>query len=611
MCGIAGFVSKKFNRDQLQLMTDTLAHRGPDADGYFFDEGKGAALGHRRLSIIDLSPDANQPFYSADGRYTMIYNGEVYNYKEVAEKYKIKTRTQSDTEIIIEAFAKAGIECINDLNGMFTLAIWDNQTDKLYLVRDRIGVKPLYYWYENGDLAFASELKSIFKLPFTRSIRPSSVSDFLYLGYIPNEETIYKNCYKLQPGHYAVLQKGVLEIFSYWKLENELDPAVLNDEKSAKKTLRHLLESSVSYCMISDVPVGIFLSGGVDSSTVAAIAQSVTDVPVKTFSIGFQEEKYNESVFAAKVAKHIGSDHHEFTVTENDALQLVEGLLDIYDEPYADSSAIPTLMVSQLARQHVTVALSGDGGDELFLGYGFYTWARRLQNPLLKAFRRPLSKALYSFGGNRLKRGSKLFDYPNKKRFKSHIFSQEQYYFTECEVQSLLKTPEPISIDESVQSKHRALTAMEEQSIFDIKNYLPEELLVKADRASMKHSLEVRVPLLDHRLVEFAVNLSQDLKLRGDTGKYLLKQVLYDYVPAEIFNRTKWGFAIPLRIWLSGQLKYLLDKYLSEEVIETCGLVKSGPVQQLKAEFLGGRDYLYNKLWVLILLHKWYLEKHA
>ncbi|HEX7905921.1 MAG TPA: asparagine synthase (glutamine-hydrolyzing) [Chitinophagaceae bacterium] len=610
MCGIAGFVSRKFNRQQLQKMTDVLSHRGPDADGIFYDEANGVGLGHRRLSIIDLSSAANQPFYSADGRYVMIFNGEVYNYKEVAEKYKIQPRTHSDTEIIIEAFAKAGIDSINDLNGMFALVIWDRHTEKLYLVRDRVGIKPLYYWYLEGHFAFASELKSIFTLPFSREIHRPSISHFLYLGYIPHEDTIYKNCYKLQPGQYAVLQKGVLEIFSYWQLESELDPAVLKDEKAAKKTLIHLLESSVKYCMISDVPVGIFLSGGVDSSLVAAIAQSVSSMPVKTFSIGFKEEKYNETVYATKVAKHIGADHHEFTVTEQDAMQLANDLPDIYDEPYADSSAIPTLMVSKLARQQVTVALSGDGGDELFMGYGFYTWARRLHNPFIKTFRKPLAKGLYTFGNNRLKRGSQLFSYPHQHRIKSHIFSQEQYYFNEIEIKELLKEPVAISMDETINSKHRRLSAVEEQSFFDIKNYLPEELLVKTDRASMKHSLEVRVPLLDHRLVEFAVNLSEDLKIHNGTGKYLLKQALYDYIPAPFFDRPKWGFAIPLRMWLSGELRYLLDKYLSEQVIEECNLVNARPVRDLKEAFLSGRDYLYNKLWVLILLHKWYKEKH-
>ncbi len=592
-------------------MTCMLSHRGPDADGYFYDEAKGVGLGHRRLSIIDLSSAANQPFYSADGRYVMIYNGEVYNYKEVAEKYKIHPRTHSDSEVIIEAFAIAGIDSINDLNGMFAMAIWDKQTDKLYLIRDRIGVKPLHYWYDGGELAFASELKTIFSLPFKKEILPSSISNFLYLGYIPHEDTIYQNCYKLRPGQYAVLDKGVLDVFSYWHLENELDPAVMTNEKAARKTLKQLLESSVAYNMISDVPVGIFLSGGVDSSIVAAISQSITSIPVKTFSIGFREKKYNEAAYAKQVASHIRSDHHEFTVTEQDGLDLVDSLLDIYDEPYADSSAIPTLMVSKLARKHVKVALSGDGGDELFMGYGFYTWAKRLEHPLLKLFRKPIHKGLYSFGNNRLKRGSHLFNYPNRERIKSHIFSQEQYCFTEEEINNLLTRPVPLKLNETIISKNRKLSLVEEQSFFDIKNYLPSDLLVKSDSASMHHSLEVRVPLLDHRLVEFAINLSSNLKLRGDTGKYLLKQVLYDYVPEQLFNRPKWGFSIPLQIWLKQELSYLIDKYLADDVIRECNLVKPEIVKQLVQSFRSGLDYLYNRLWLLILLHKWYKEKHC
>jgi asparagine synthase (glutamine-hydrolysing) len=610
MCGIAGFFSKKFNLEHLHKMTDKIQHRGPDAGGYFYDENISIGLGHRRLSIIDLSEAANQPFYSADGRYVMVYNGEVYNFKEIAEKYKITPRTTSDSEIIIEAFAKVGIDSINDLNGMFAIVIWDRHTEKLYLVRDRIGIKPLNYWYEDGNFAFASELKSIFLLPFKKEIEHKAIANFLYQGYIPKEDTIYKNCYKLQPGQYAILQKGALEIFSYWQPENEIDPTVLKNEKSAKNSLRQLLQSSVEYCMISDVPLGVFLSGGIDSSLVAAIAQSVSGLPVKTFSIGFKEAKFNESKYAAKVAGHIKTDHHEFIVSEKDALGLIDGLLDVYDEPYADSSAIPTMLVSQMARKHVTVALSGDGGDELFWGYGAYFWARRLQNPFVKLLRKPIAKTLHTFGDNRLQRGSKLFTYNNKERIKSHIFSQEQYFFTEEEVHSLVKNNPAITIQEDIVGKNRRLSAVEKQSFFDLKNYLPEELLVKTDRASMQYSLEVRVPLLDHRLVEFAVNLSPRLKLNGKTGKYLLKQVLYDYVPASMFDRPKWGFALPLSIWLKTELKYLPDTYLNKQIVEECNLVHYGIVENIVKEYFAGKDYLFNKVWALVLLHKWYKEKH-
>lgn len=597
------------SRQQLGVMTEILSHRGPDADGIFFDEGTGVGLGHRRLSIIDVSAAANQPFYSSDGRFVMVYNGEVYNYIEVAEKYNIRPHTKSDTEIIIEAFSKAGLACLNDLNGMFALAIWDKKDEKLYLVRDRIGIKPLYYYHKENQFAFASELKAIFSLPFQSKIDRTSLSNFLYLGYIPGSSTIYTDCKKLLPGQYAILHKGVLETGYYWKLKDKLEPAGLADEKQAKKILKELVESSVKYCMISDVPLGIFLSGGVDSSLVAAAAQTISSNPVKTFSIGFKEKKYNEAGYARKVAEHIGSDHHEFTVTENEALQLVESLLDIYDEPYADSSAIPTLLVSKLARKHVTVALSGDGGDELFMGYGFYTWAQRLGYPWVKAFRKPIYQTLHAFGNNRIKRGSKIFDYPTEKRIKSHIFSQEQYFFTEEEISELLVRPQPVEFDEVFSPLNRKLSSIEEQSFFDILNYLPEDLLVKTDRASMHHSLEVRVPLLDHRIVEFAINLDSKLKIKDGTQKYLLKQVLYDYLPAQLFNRPKWGFSIPLRDWLTRELKYLVDKYLSKPVVEECGLVRYEKVHELVISFLGGKDYLYNRLWTLILLHKWMKEK--
>ncbi|MES1220715.1 MAG: asparagine synthase (glutamine-hydrolyzing) [Bacteroidota bacterium] len=609
MCGITGFINKDLSRSDLTRMTDILAHRGPDASGYFFDENACVGLGHRRLSILDISEAANQPFYSLDGRYVMVYNGEVYNFKEIAKKYKIDTRTSSDTEVIIEAFASAGIECVNDFNGMFALAIWDKQEERLFLIRDRLGVKPLYYSYNSGQIVFGSELKAIIPFSGVKEIDNNSVFNFLHLGYIPGEGTIYANCKKIKPGHYAVLDKNGMKIEAYWQLENKLTHECLENEKSAKKELNELIQSSVEYCLISDVPLGIFLSGGVDSSLIAAVAQSRSSIPVSTFSIAFSDEKYNESKYARQVAEHIHSDHHEFTVTEKEAIPLVEQLLNVYDEPYADSSAIPTMMLSQLTRKHVTVALSGDGGDELFMGYGFYYWAKRLSNPLVSAFRKPLGSLLRATGNNRFERASTLFEYSSDKRKKSHIFSQEQYFFTESEIKKLLNIHGALTIDEEINYHGRSLSWPEQQSFFDIKNYLPEELLVKTDRASMFYGLEVRVPLLDHRLVEFALNLSPSMKLRGNTGKYLLKQVLYDYLPPSIFDRPKWGFAVPLSRWLKADLKYLIDKYLSKQVLEECGLVNVAQVLKLKEDFFSRKDYLYMRLWALIILHKWVKEK--
>jgi asparagine synthase (glutamine-hydrolysing) len=609
MCGIAGFVSKRYNEEQLRLITDTLSHRGPDANGFYFDAAAGIGLGHRRLSIIDLSAAANQPFYSQCGRYVMIYNGEVYNFQEIKAKYNLTTRTHSDSEVILESFAKNGVKAVEDLNGMFLVVIWDKQEHKLYIFRDRLGIKPFYYYKKGNDFAFASELKSLVKLPVDLSVRRPAIANYLYLGYIPGEQTIYEYCFKLMPGHYAVVSENQFDIVPYWTVEEKLAPQVMRNEAEAKTQLKALLESSVEYCMIADVPLGVFLSGGVDSSLVAAIAQKKSAKPVKTFSIGFTESKYNESKYAKDVAAYIGSEHREFIVSEKEAQEQIVNLLDIYDEPYADSSAIPTLLLSQLTREDVTVALCGDGGDELFMGYGFYNWAKRLSNPLVKMMRYPIAKTLYTLGNNRLKRGSFMFEYPGEARLKSHIFSQEQCYFTIRELDKLMLQPAGIDFDESLAAGARNLSAVEAQSIFDIKNYLSEELLVKVDRASMHHSLEVRVPLLDYRLVEFAINLDEQLKLKGDTAKYLLKQVLYDYIPAEYFNRPKWGFALPLRVWLRNELRFLAEEYLSESATKNAGILHYSVVKQIKEQYLGGKDYLFNKVWLIILLHKWMTTK--
>lgn len=610
MCGITGFISTRWSLSHLEKMTERVAHRGPDAKGYFFDEADGVGLGHRRLSILDLSAAANQPFYSRDGRYVMIYNGEIYNFREVAEKYKLTTRTTSDTEVIIETFAKEGISSIADFNGMFAIVIWDSIDKRLWLIRDRIGIKPLYYYHAEKEFAFASELKAILPLQVCKKINFDSIYNFLHLGYIPGQDTIYRDFYKLKPGSYAILDNQGLRVKSYWKLDDHIQNETLSDEKIAKQKLTELVESSVKYCMISDVSLGIFLSGGVDSSLVAAVAQSVSATPVKTFSIAFKEERFDEAVYARKIAGMIGSEHYEFTATEQEAIDLVDILLDVYDEPYADSSAIPTMLVSSLARKYVKVALSGDGGDELFMGYGFYHWAKRLSNPIISAFRKPIGNVLQLTGNERYERAALLFEYPTIEKRKSHLFSQEQYYFTEKEIAEIMKRPGQVLVDETMSCFNRKISWPEEQSFFDVKNYLPEELLVKTDRASMRSSLEVRVPLLDHRLAEFAINLSSDLKLKGNVGKYLLKEVLYQYLPQSIFKRPKQGFSIPLAAWLKNDLNYLIEKYLSTQVIEEFGIVDMQKVATLKNQFLGGKNYLHTRIWALIILHKWLKEVH-
>src|SRR5688572_1745859 len=440
MCGFTGFITfnHQFTEQDLHSMTDCIAHRGPDSDGFFFNNICG--LGHRRLSILDLSEAANQPFYSANGRYVMVYNGEVYNFQEIAQKLDVPLKTTSDTEVIIEAFVKWGPDFVQELNGMFAIAIYDLQENELHLYRDRMGIKPIYFYRNETSFAFASELKALTKMQFLQgklTLNKEAISQFLYVGYIPRPNSIYNEIQKMDSGSYAVVSKNKFEVKPYWKLEDQVKPTVLSDFNEAKQQLKDLILSSVKYRMISDVPFGTFLSGGIDSSMVTAAAQANSNKPVKTFSIAFEEAKFNEAKFAREVAKHLGTDHHEFTATHKEAIEWAGQIPAIYDEPYADSSAIPTLLVSEMARKHVTMTLSGDGGDECFFGYGMYNWAERLQNPLVKTFRAPIGTVLSKMG-NRYERASHLFMYPDARKVKSHIFSQEQYMFSEPEIDNLL-----------------------------------------------------------------------------------------------------------------------------------------------------------------------------
>lgn len=634
MCGIAGFYSPGalFTKGDLDQMTLCLAHRGPDAEGHFSDELCG--LGHRRLSIIDLSDRANQPLYSADGRYVIIYNGEVYNFTEIGAQLKgnpqtgrqgVKFRTNSDTEVILEAFAAYGTDFVHQLNGMFAIAIYDLQKQELYLFRDRLGIKPLFYYWDGSNLAFASELKSLRRLkqlPFR--LNHQSIKEFLHLGYIPAPATIYQNFYKLESGSWMKISREGISKNRYWVPQNKLSNTLINDKEQAMVKLSDLIMSSVQYQLKSDVPFGVFLSGGIDSSLITAQAVGLSSIQVNTFSIGFEENSHSESEYAKAVARYLNTSHHEFIVSYKDAIDMIETVLDIYDEPLADSSSIPTMMVSKLAKQYVTVTLSGEGGDELFLGYGSYRWARRLSNPLIHSSRRMLA-ATFSRMSSRYQRIAKLLDYEQGTDTKCHIFSQEQYFFTEKEIDNLLlnksqqpialhletdyrmflRVQEPSTYPDNLLVKERRLNAMEQQALFDLNYYLQDDLLTKVDRASMHYSLETRVPYLDHRLVELALNIHPDLKFKENISKYILKEILYQYIPKKLFDRPKQGFAIPLNKWLRKELSYLIDEYLSEEVITRYNLVDYAEVKKLIQTFRNGTDYLYNRLWLLIVLHRW------
>ena len=621
MCGILGFINpENITEINVASLLERLSHRGPDARGSFRDQH--ALLGHLRLSIIDLSDEANQPMHSHCGRFVMVYNGEIYNYREIQQQIVQRNpafvpRTHSDSEIILEAFALWGADFVNRLNGMFAIAIWDKTDKKLFLFRDRLGVKPIYYYMKNGLFAFASELKvlthePVLKKHLTRD--NTAINQFLHLGYIPAPHSVFTEIKKLPAGHRALLDKGHLSLHPYWRAEEKIQSShALSDPGQALDELRELVESSVRYRLIADVPYGTFLSGGVDSSLVTAVAQSLHDSPINTFSIGFWDKDYDESGYAAKIARHLGTNHQSMVVTEKDALEWMPRLTEIYDEPYADSSAIPTLLVSQMARRHVTVTLSGDGGDELFMGYGAYSWAQRLSNPWVRRLKKPAS-LLLPFGPMKYRRAASLFHDVPDAILKSHIFSQEQYLFSRKEAGNFL-LPEfnrDYRLEENFDGHLAQLAPAQQQALFDLKYYLPDDLLVKVDRASMHFALETRVPLLDYRIVEWALNLHPDLKIRQGQSKWLLKKLLHQYVPAALFDRPKRGFAIPLQKWLKTDLRDFAMDYLNEQAVRKAGVLNPKAVNSLlKAFYQKDQNYLYNKVWQLLVLQKWLQENDS
>ncbi|MFW5851921.1 MAG: asparagine synthase (glutamine-hydrolyzing) [Bacteroidota bacterium] len=610
MCGIAGYYSpaQSCSPDELENMTACIAHRGPDADGFFSDSHVG--LAHRRLKIIDLSDAANQPMTSQSGRFVIVYNGEIYNYNDLRREYQLPVTTNSDTEVLLELLELLGVEQTLSLcNGMFSFALYDTHIHKLFLARDRMGIKPLFYFWDGHTCAFASEMKSLRALKYVQehtAINSSATSFFLHMGYTGIHDTIYTHIHKLPAGNYAVISEDGFHLKSYWDISKKITSSYMTDFVQARETLRDLVESSVRYRLQSDVDFGCFLSGGIDSSLVAAVAQQNMNSKLKTFTIGFENAQYAEQTYAHKVADFLGTEHHELILSEQDAFDKIEQFFSVYDEPYADSSAIPTMLVSELASQHVSMTLSGDGGDELYMGYGAYNWAERLHKPFWR-HAHTCAGSVLQYGTDRHKRAGKVFLYPSADNIPSHIFSQEQGYFSRSEIDRVLSPDisRAILIDEQPDNLNRILTPAENQAFFDMRYYLCEDLLTKVDRASMHYSIESRVPLLDHTLVEFALNLSPELKKKGDVSKYLLKQVLYEYIPAELFDRPKWGFSIPLQRWLRGKLQYLIHDYLSKESIESVGIFNYPEVERLIHLFLyKNQHHIYNRLWLMILMQR-------
>ncbi|MEX1191415.1 MAG: asparagine synthase (glutamine-hydrolyzing) [Brumimicrobium sp.] len=612
MCGIAGIRSfnKTVEKHQLETLSTAIAHRGNDASGIFLNETKSCGLAHRRLSIIDLSDQANQPLVSPCGNYRLVFNGEIYNYESLRdelEKNGVNFTTVSDTEVVLQAFIHWGEKCVDHFNGMFAFAVWDEKSNVMSLFRDRLGIKPLYYFWDKEVFAFASEMKALTQFVDESKLNATAIHHYFRLGYIPEPYTIYEGIHKFPKGNRATVKSNEFSIKSYWNINDNIKAKTLKDFSKAKTEYHSKLKESVRIRLKSDVPFGVFLSGGIDSSTVAAIAQSQSKEKIKTFSIGFKNTRFNESEWAQKVADHLDTEHYEYILSEKDALSLIEKIPSWYDEPYADASAIPTYLVAKMANESVKMVLTGDGGDEQFMGYGMYNWAKRLSNPFIKGLKSPIALGLGLTGKNNLKRASEYFKFDSDTAIQPHIFSVDQYLFSERETKEFFNFNK-VYKELKLQKTNRKLSSHEKQALFDLNYYLTDDLLTKVDRVTMQNGVEARVPLLDHNLVEFTLNLDESLKVKKGVSKYLLKEVLYDYVPKALFDRPKWGFGIPLGKWLANELKPLLDKYVNEEVLTKAKIYKVNQIMQLKERYLNGEEYLYNKLWLVIVFNMWLSE---
>jgi asparagine synthase (glutamine-hydrolysing) len=638
MCGIAGFQTASAPQSASELtrlatgMNNALRHRGPDDEGVWVDGEAGIALAHRRLSIIDLSPAGHQPMVSADGRMVMIYNGEVYSHNEMRpdlEARGIRFRGHSDTEVMLESFAAFGVEAtVQRFVGMFTIALWDRQTRTLWLIRDRLGIKPLYWAHVGGLFLFGSELKALRAHPgWTARIDRGAVASFMRHNYIPAPQTIYQGINKLEPGSILTLPwRGEPRITRFWDARSVALAGVTSrieaSDEELTERLDTLLSDAVKRRMMADVPLGAFLSGGVDSSTVVALMQKDNASRVKTFTIGFDIDGFDEAPHAAAVARHLGTDHTELTVTAKQALDVIPRLPEWFDEPFSDSSQIPTYFVSAMTRQHVTVALSGDGGDELFAGYNRYHLTRRFWTALRllpKPLRRSLAAALTSVSADRWTNLFRVWPrawQPAQVGDKLHKFAAvlnvedpSALYLrliSHCDPAQLMPgTPEPRGLLSNPSVTRDFPDLLDRMQLLDLVTYLPDDILTKVDRASMAVALEARVPLLDHRVVEFAWRLPQSAKLRGGKTKWLLRQVLDRYVPRSLIERPKMGFGIPLGDWLRGPLRDWVETLLAEQRLREAGLLDATQVRRLRQEHLeGGRNWQY-LLWNVLMLEAW------
>ena len=636
MCGITGIY--KPNPDgQLaavcQQMVDKLSHRGPDGKGVWTDDAGKLAIGHSRLAIIDLSAAGQQPMLSHNGRYVISFNGEIYNFKEIRkqlESYDTSFDGNSDTEVLVEAFSRWGVEStLPKLIGMFALALWDKKDRVLYLIRDRLGIKPIYWGYlDSGGFLFASEIKALLaSRDWSRTIDPSALDNFLQYRYIPTPLTIFKGIYKLEPGHFLTWSPGrEASIHPYWKLNGiESDRTLSTDsDEQALDKLHNLLKDSIQLRTIADVPIGSFLSGGLDSSLVTAIMQHTTSSQVRTFSIGFEDTEFDESDRARKIATYLGTEHHELYATSNDLISEIPLLAEAYDEPFADSSQIPTLLVSRLARDTIKVALSGDGGDEVFSGYERYRWAppiASLQRIPLK-IRQAVSNLITKTNQSQT---PKILQYFLSRIPMRHPIDKFEKFAVALKTSSisgaydvLTKVPgssqsilanDFLRTESNTASTVKGLSPTELMQFFDTINYLPDDILTKVDRASMHFGLEVRVPLLDHRLLEFCWQQPARRKIRGIQTKWMLRQILQQYLPNNLTSQPKTGFSVPLNSWLRGPLHNWVHDLIDIKKIETDGYLNPSRVSNILSSYDAGESRQGELVWCLIVFQQW-LEKY-
>lgn len=623
MCRITGFWDFNYKGDYdldfvLTEMRDSLRHGGPDDAGNYVEKENGLALANRRLAILDLSPLGHQPMVDDRNEIIVVFNGEIYNFQEIKKELKnlgYKFKSNSDTEVIIYAYKHWGLDCLQRFRGMFAIVIWNKRSKKLILIRDRIGVKPLYYYFKDGIFMFASETRAFLKHPkFKKEISKEGLFLFFRYGYIFYPYSIWQDVCKLEPGSYLIIDKNQnIKKEKYWSIEKVYEKYFENenkkfDENELIEKLEQILFDSFKLRLVSDVPVGVFLSGGIDSSTVTAILQKNISQKLKTFTIGFYEEKYDESKWAKKIAEYLGTDHTEIFCSIKEALEIIPKLPEIYDEPFGDSSAIPTHLVSKIAREKVKVILSGDGGDEFFGGYDKY-WVYKviLNYPFIfNKYFSSLFKLILNMKKEDPYRIEKFIKLLHKKT------AVEKFsYISSCfldDYNDLVKDDFLISkeITFSIDDENlKSLPPVVQWMLIDAKYYLSEDILTKVDRASMAVALETREPLLDHKILEFVAPLHLKYKFTKNSGKYILKKLLAKYLPRELFERPKHGFSIPQFEWLKNELKELVEITLSKDEIEKYGILEYNHVDKIKKEFYNNSLKNHFKLWYVFIFQLW------